>query len=147
MSLLVIFTALILLGINPEPAEATRQLPLQLTGIERDEVPAQISITEPAVGEEPTVTNTSEVPEPSSDAGAGEWHTVEIQSGDNLAGIFSRLGIPPQQLHQILALGGATILTKIYRAGRFDCSQCRNGLVKLNYQIDKLNLLECVVRE
>ncbi len=147
MSLLIIFTTLVLLGINSEPAEATRLLPLQLTGIERDEgdeVPAQISVTEPAVGEDPTVTNASDLPEPSSDAGAGEWHTVEIKSGDNLAGIFSRLGIPPQQLHQILTLGGAAYnLTKIYPGQTLRLlTNAETGLVKLDYQIDKLNLLE-----
>ena len=147
MSLFVIFTTLLLLGINPEQAEATRQLPLQLTGIDTYEVddhPSQISIAEPIAGVEAITAITSAVSDPYADTGDEKWRTIEIKSGDNLAGIFSREGIPPQQLHQIMELGGAAKnLTKIHPGQTLRLlTDSEMGLVNLDYQIDKLNLLE-----
>lgn len=147
ISLFVIFTALLLLGINPEQAEATRQLPLQLTGIEVDEVddfPSRISNADPISDVEAITEITNEVSDSYTDIGDEQWRTIEIKTGDNLAGIFSRQGIPPQQLHQILKLGGAANnLTKIHPGQTLRLlTNSETGLVKLDYQIDKLNLLE-----
>jgi murein DD-endopeptidase MepM/ murein hydrolase activator NlpD len=144
ISLLVIFATLVLLGINPEQAVATRQLPLQITGIEAysgNDFPAQTGVTGPDAGE--AAITPDEVSDPYADT-AGEWHTITIKSGDNLADIFSREGIPPQQLHNILDLGGAAHnLTKIYPGQTLRMlTDSESGLIKLEYQIDKLNLLE-----
>jgi murein DD-endopeptidase MepM/ murein hydrolase activator NlpD len=144
VSLLVILTTLVLLGINPEQAEATRHLPLQITGIdayEGDDSPTQTGIPEPVDGE--AAFTTGEIPD-STVTGSEEWHAIEIKSGDNLADIFSREGIPPQQLHKILDLGGAAHnLTKIYPGQTLRLlTDSESGLIKLDYQIDKLNLLE-----
>jgi murein DD-endopeptidase MepM/ murein hydrolase activator NlpD len=138
ISLLVIITTLVLLGINPEQAAATRQLPLQITGIEAysgDDSPAQTGIAGPFA---------EEVSDPYADTEDEQWHTIEIKSGDNLAGIFSREGISPQQLYKIMNLGGAAHnLTKIYPGQTLRLlTDNESGLIKLEYQIDNMNLLE-----
>lgn len=72
------------------------------------------------------------------------WHVITIKSGDNLANIFSQAGIPPQQLHALLQLGGATHnLKKIYPGQTLSLlTDDALGLVKLTYPIDKLSTLE-----
>jgi murein DD-endopeptidase MepM/ murein hydrolase activator NlpD len=145
ISLLVIFTTLVLLGINPEQAAATRHLPLQITGIEAysgDDSPVQTSIAVPVAGE--TAITPDEVSDPYADTAGEQWHTIEIKSGDNLADIFSREGISPQQLYKIMNLGGAAHnLTKIYPGQTLRLlTDNESGLIKLEYQIDKMNLLE-----
>jgi murein DD-endopeptidase MepM/ murein hydrolase activator NlpD len=145
ISLLVIFTALVLLGINPEQAVATRQIPLQITGIEAysgNDSPARTRVNGPDASE--AAITPDEVSVPYADTAGGQWHTITIKSGDNLADIFSREDIPPQQLQQILDLGGAAHnLTKIYPGQTLRLlTDNESGLIKLEYQIDKLNLLE-----
>lgn len=145
ISLLVIFTILVLLGINPEQAAATRQLPLQITGIEAysgDDSPVQTGIAGPVAGN--AAITPDEVSDPYADTEDEQWHTITIKSGDNLADIFSREGISPQQLFKIMNLGGAAHnLTKIYPGQTLRLlSDKESGLIKLEYQIDKLNLLE-----
>ncbi|MDH3935540.1 MAG: peptidoglycan DD-metalloendopeptidase family protein, partial [Gammaproteobacteria bacterium] len=63
-----------------------------------------------------------------------------------LAGIFSRLGIPPRQLHDLLEQGGAANnLKKIYPGQTLRVmTSDSQGLVKLTYQVDKLSTLEIV---
>jgi murein DD-endopeptidase MepM/ murein hydrolase activator NlpD len=147
ISLLVIFITLILLGINPEQAAATRQLPLPINGIEaynRDDSTAQTGIAGPVAGE--AAISPDEVSDPfaDTDTEGKKWHTIEIKSGDNLADIFSREGISPQQLYKIMNLGGATHnLTKIYPGQTLRLlTDNESGLIRLEYQIDKMNLLE-----
>jgi murein DD-endopeptidase MepM/ murein hydrolase activator NlpD len=74
----------------------------------------------------------------------GNWHSVTIKSGDNLAAIFSKVGIPPQQLHALLQQGGATHnLKKIYPGQTLRLlTDDEQGLIKLSYPIDKLSTLE-----
>ena len=145
MSLLVIFTSLLLFGIHPEQAEATRQLPLQITGIDtyqEDGFSAQIGIPGSIAGNEAIIA--SEVTDPYVDTESENWRTIEIKTGDNLADIFSREGISPQELHKILDLGGAARnLTRIYPGQTLRLlTNAEAELIKLEYQIDKLNLLE-----
>ena len=72
------------------------------------------------------------------------WHDVTIKSGDSLAAIFTKLGIPPQQLHALLEQGGATHnLKKIYPGQSLRLlTDSEQGLLKLSYPIDKLSTLE-----
>ena len=147
ISFLVIFTTLVLLGVNPKQAGATRKQPLPLAGIEKykeDGNRDDIGITEPVTGQEASAANAGEVSEPSANDVDGKWHTVKIESGDNLADIFSSLGIPPSQLHQILQLGGAAHNFAMIHPGQTLrlLTSSDAGLIKLDYQIDKLNLLE-----
>ena len=92
-------------------------------------------------------TATLTIPEPEAEtitiSDTGNWQNVTVKSGDNLAGIFSRLGLPPQQLHAILSQGGvAKKLKKIYpgQTLRFMTND-QQGLVKLTYPIDALSTL------
>ncbi len=144
--------AALFLGFNPEPAEATRHLPLQLSKDNTLDATAltagasvpdtvATSIQPPAESDE-----LAEWPDPDLEPAAleGEWHDVTVESGDSLALIFSRLEIPPQQLHKILELGGAAHnLKKIYpgQSLRF-LTNPELGLVKLEYQIDELSGME-----
>jgi murein DD-endopeptidase MepM/ murein hydrolase activator NlpD len=145
ISLLVIFTILVLLGINPEQAAATRHLPLQITGVEAysgHDSPMQTGIAGP-VADNATITP-DEVSDPYADTEDEQWHTITIKSGDNLADIFSREGVSPQQLYKIMNLGGAAHnLKKIYPGQTLRLlTDNESGLLKLEYQIDKLNILE-----
>ena len=50
----------------------------------------------------------------------GEWQTVKVKRGNNLARIFARLGISPDQLHEIMQLGKTTKrLKKLYPGETF----------------------------
>jgi murein DD-endopeptidase MepM/ murein hydrolase activator NlpD len=83
---------------------------------------------------------------PASSTPEGDWHDITVKSGDSLAAIFSRLGIKPQQLHNLLALGGAVHnLEKIYPGQTIRLqTNSERGLLALSYPIDKLSSLEVV---
>lgn len=79
-----------------------------------------------------------------SSAPATVWQEIEVKKGDSLAGIFSRLGLSPQQLHALMSQGGAiNNLKKIFpgQVLRIN-SSAEHGLVKLLYPIDELSTLE-----
>ena len=58
------------------------------------------------------ITNTEEMDDESPDP---SWKTIEVQQGDNLALIFDRLNLNPQDLHKIISLGDKTeILKRLY---------------------------------
>ncbi|MGD2055854.1 MAG: peptidoglycan DD-metalloendopeptidase family protein [Gammaproteobacteria bacterium] len=158
LSLVTIFTILVLLGINSRPAGATRHIPLELA----DQAPPDAAIRIPAslstAGENPH----SDIGIPSAPPAAGisadvanadatvteqndgEWHTVKIKSGDSLAKIFSKLDISPQQLHKVLTSDSAAHnLKKIYPGQTIRLlTSPEAGLLQLDYQIDELNALE-----
>ena len=138
--LLAVFSVL-LLGFNPEPAKATRHVPLSLSQdkpLEAAPLANQESIpmadTAPAAGNGNPVTA---IPQ-------GTWHDVTVKSGDSLALIFARLEIPAQQLHKIMELGGAAHnLKKIYPGQALRLMTDPDlGLVKLEYIIDELSSME-----
>jgi murein DD-endopeptidase MepM/ murein hydrolase activator NlpD len=74
----------------------------------------------------------------------GDWHTVTVKQGDSLAKIFNRQGIPPRQLHDILATGGiAKKLTRIYPGQTLRMRTTdEDGLLELLYEIDALNQVQ-----
>jgi len=74
----------------------------------------------------------------------GTWHDVTVQSGDSLARIFSQQGIPPRQLHDIIATGGiAKKLTRIYPGQTLRMRTTpEDGLLELLYEIDALNQVQ-----
>jgi murein DD-endopeptidase MepM/ murein hydrolase activator NlpD len=82
-------------------------------------------------------------PEATAEAPIGEWHKVTIKSGDSLARIFNQQGIPPRQLHDIIASGGdAKKLTRIYPGQQLRMrTSDQDGLLELRYEIDALNEL------
>jgi murein DD-endopeptidase MepM/ murein hydrolase activator NlpD len=144
-SLLVALSLVVFHGANQQQAGGTRQLPLQLTGIDRydaENSPGRPAIRD-AINGDDTV-DSGENTDPYTGPEHENWRTIEIKSGDTLAEIFSREGIPPQQLHQILDLGGAARnLTRIYPGQTLSLlTDGDSGLIRLEYQIDTFNLLE-----
>jgi murein DD-endopeptidase MepM/ murein hydrolase activator NlpD len=118
---------------------------LQITGIDtyqEDGFSAQIGIPGSIAGNEAIIA--SEVTDPYVETEGENWRTIEIKTGDTLADIFSREGISPQELHKILDLGGAARnLTRIYPGQTLRLlTNAEAELIKLEYQIDKLNFLE-----
>jgi murein DD-endopeptidase MepM/ murein hydrolase activator NlpD len=146
LSLLILLT-IIVIGLDPDQARATRHIPLELA--QPDTGDTLVLPTEPTAAgipastriEETETVPTTAVAEPGP---AGEWHTVTVKSGDSLAAIFSRLDIPPLQLHKILTSGGAAHNLKKIHPGQVLRIQTDAGdnLVKLEYQIDRLSSLE-----
>jgi murein DD-endopeptidase MepM/ murein hydrolase activator NlpD len=136
--------AAMLWGMDPNPAEATRHvsLPLDVPAPATSLVEAAISGT--ADNDHIKALNNLAAPAAGQEASAGNWHTVTVKSGDSLAGIFSRLGIPPRQLHELLEQGGAASnLKRIYPGQTLRLmTDADKGLIKLSYQIDQLSSLE-----
>jgi murein DD-endopeptidase MepM/ murein hydrolase activator NlpD len=152
--------AVALLTGNSEPARAiqTTSLPLdekenivQDLALPQDLAPETVAL--PALVPEVSTTsiaepdNAGDQAETSADTStdtSSVWHNITIKSGDNLATIFSKAGIPPQQLHSLLQLGGATHnLKKIYPGQTLSLlTDNEQGLIKLIYPIDKLSTLE-----
>ncbi len=73
-----------------------------------------------------------------------EWRTVKVKRGDNLAAIFSRLGVSAKQLHEIMSLGDDTKkLKRIYPGDIFKVSvNSSSELQILNYELNDTQKLE-----
>ena len=147
-SLLAILTILIL-GIDPQPAEATRHLPLEIKQSVTDEqaadpVPATVTdavaVTDTGTAAESSVAD-QETPVQAVTEDQGEWHEYTVKSGNSIAYIFAKLDLPPQQLHAIVSQGGAAKnLEKIYPGQKLRfLTDEHEGLLRLEYQIDKLS--------
>ena len=141
-----VILAIILWGYNPKPAVATRHQPLDIPA-------ATVAVVEtdaPVIADDDPAEQLNMLAPPAAganadaDEAAGNWHEVTIKSGDSLAGIFSRLNIPPKQLHDLLKQGGAASnLKRIYPGQTLRLmTSDDHGLVKLTYQIDRLSTLE-----
>ena len=114
------------------PATNTSEIVAAETGIT-----AEASIPLPHESPQPASTEvTAELP--------GNWHTVTVKQGDSLAKIFNQQGIPPRQLHDILATGGvAKKLTRIYPGQTLRLrTSTEDGLLELLYDIDALNQVQ-----
>ena len=138
--------AFLLWGADPDTAGATRHVSLPLSIPAANTSPAEEVVSTRTDNIEIEELNALSAPAAGTDTIEANWHEVTIKSGDSLAGIFSRLGIPPRQLHDLLEQGGAANnLKKIYpgQTLRLMTSDSQ-GLVKLTYQIDKLSTLEIV---
>lgn len=74
----------------------------------------------------------------------GNWRQVTIKSGDSLARLFKQEGLPPRQLHDILASGDiAKKLTRIYPGQVLRLrTTAEDGLLELRYEIDALNQVQ-----
>ena len=150
MSLLVALSLVAFHAVNQQPVGGTRKLPLPLARIDTRQIdtrqaenpPALSGINDAESGN--NVVDSGRTADPELDAERGNWRTIKIKSGDTLAEIFSREGISPQQLHQILDLGGAARnLARIYPGQALRLlTDSESGLIRLEYQIDKLNTLE-----
>jgi murein DD-endopeptidase MepM/ murein hydrolase activator NlpD len=152
-----------LLSLDPEPAQATRHSPLVIPG-QSGSSPAEVVTSTPPLATEPgipaetaetaqvvetaeaaEVMEAGEPPLPAVVTVTGEpWQEVTVKSGDSLAAIFKRLDISPQELHNLLELGGATQnLRKIYPGQVLRVvTGPDQQLLRLSYPIDQLNTLE-----
>ena len=144
-ALAIVFTA-VLWGINPEPAGATRQIALQLNGVQSKSSPHEAAAAIDDYAAATSIEAFDNLPAPAAGEPEQEdnWHEVTVRNGDSLAAIFSRLDIPPRELHQLLSQGGATHnLKKIYPGQTLRMMTGEGGkLLKLSYQVDKLSTLE-----
>ena len=127
-----------------KPVPLPEKTPAPRASTAQPETTAPVTVTHEAVVSETAV---AEIILSETIAGSmpeDEWHEVTIKSGDNLAVIFSRLGIRPQQLANLLELGGAVKnLKKIYPGQRIRLQTDSNkDLLALSYTIDKLSSLE-----
>ena len=146
LSLLILF-AILMIGFDPDQARATRHIPLELAQPDTGDV--LVLPTEPTAAGIPATTRTTDsgmvtTTEVVEAEPAGNWREVTVKSGDSLAVIFSRLDIPPLQLHKILTSGGAAHNLKKIHPGQTIRLQtdAENNLLKLEYQIDRLSTLE-----
>ena len=113
-----------------------------------DEGPTTLALPE-AVGTDDEGPTTLALPEADGTdkepaAPALVWQEIEVKKGDTLAGIFSRLGLSPQQLHDLMSHGGAVDNLKKIFPGQIlrISSSAEHGLVTLLYPIDELSTLE-----
>lgn len=151
-----VLIGLTLMSLDPEPAQATRHSKLELPdqmasspkagasdaldreaadGIASDLSGQTIKLDIPASSAAPPAVASDE-----------QWQEITVKNGDSLAAIFARLGIPPQELHNLLEQGGATgNLKKIYPGQTLRVITGDDShLVRLSYPIDRLNTLEVV---
>lgn len=103
---------------------------------------AKIEIPEPILNE-PTPQNPEQAIAAEEEQ-SGTWHEITVQAGDSLARIFSKQGVPPRQLHDIVAGGGvAKKLTRIYPGQKLRMRTTpEDGLLELFYEIDALSQVQ-----
>jgi len=107
---------------------------------------AKIQIPEPGFSQPPPQPAEQAVVVEVAQKQPGSWHEITVQSGDSLARIFSKQGIPPGQLHDIVASGGAAKkLTRIYPGQKLRMrTSPEDGLLELFYEIDALNQVQVI---
>ena len=76
------------------------------------------------------------------------WQNVTVKSGDSLALIFSRMGLSPRTLYNIMSLGKEVNRLKKLRAGQVLNFQIEESeLVALEYEVDLTNTLKIIKSE
>lgn len=143
-----VIIGLTLMSLGPEPAQATRhsvlELPQQTASSLKSDTAGKpdadlggrtIELNLPAAHMTPSTMTPDE-----------QWQEITVKNGDSLANIFARLDIAPQELHNLLELGGATQnLKKIFPGQTLRViTDGANHLVKLSYPIDRLNTLNVI---
>ncbi len=69
------------------------------------------------------------------------WQTVTIKPGDHLSSLFPHLGLNPQHLHEIMALGEATAgLARVKPGQEIKFRIAGNQLQELLYEVDEKSL-------
>ena len=127
-----------------KPVAIPDKTPAPRASAAQPETIAPETVTHEALVSETAVAETT-LPETTAGSMPGnDWHEVTVKSGDSLAVIFSRLDISPQQLGNLLELGGAVkCLKKIYPGQHIRLQTAGNkDLLALSYPIDKLSSLE-----
>jgi len=130
------------LGLMPDDAAATRLVTPPMQGIASNSaklVKIPLDIPPPL---ESTVL--AETPPALVGTGpTGQWHSVTVKQGDNLAMIFARLDLSAAQLHQVISSGKATnTLAQLYPGQQIDVRLGSDKqLEELVYIIDETNSL------
>ena len=125
-------------------APAGANAPSMDTGAEETEQPAPRPVAAPlseAAAPDLSMARPGMVIEPP--ARPQNWRPVQVKSGDNLALIFSRLGLGPALLHHIMSLGGEVGRLKKLRPGQLLKFNIEAGeLLGLEYEIDLTRTLQ-----
>ena len=141
----------VMLGFTPDAAKAVRsdslspsETSVNDTDIPETTIPASLPREEPddnnAINPPAVIQANLDI----SPQSPGEWHTVTVKKGDNLALIFSKLGIGAQQLHTLLSAGeDAATLKRLYPGDALklylDSEKQLKGLV---YDVDETRTLQ-----
>ena len=123
----------ILLSLASQQAEATRAEPALATVLQDD---GRIVTVPLALPDAPLSSYVSAAP-----AIELAWQSVTIKPGDHLSSLFPRLGLSPQQLHEIMALGEATAgLARVKPGQEIKFRTAGNQLRGLLYEVDEKSL-------
>lgn len=122
----------ILLSLASQQAEATRAEPALATVLHDDGLTVTVPLALPSAPSTNTaVTPAAELP----------WQSVTIKPGDHLSSLFPRLGLSPQQLHEIMALGDVTAgLARVKPGQEIKFRTAGNQLQELLYEVDEKSL-------
>lgn len=72
-----------------------------------------------------------------------DWRSTTVKSGDNLAVIFSRMGLSPRELHRVMQSGkDATLLKRLVPGQKFRFHIEDNQLQHMVYQINTLKTMK-----
>ena len=137
----------VMLGFTPDAAKAVRSESLSSSDTSTSNISA-IPVDLPR-----TISDTNHATDKTADIATdldtssedfGEWHTVTVKSVDNLAVIFSKLGLSAQQLHSLLSAGKeASALKRLYPGDELkfyiDTQKQLKGLL---YDVDETRTLQ-----
>ncbi len=140
--------ALGLFSLTSFDANAIRVKELQLS-LPETSAPTAAPLEDALLDADPAAEAGLPTPLPEQAAVPGTWHEVTVKPGDSLARIFSKLEIPPRQLHDIVHSGAdAKKLTQIYPGQKLRMRTTpEDGLLELVHEIDALNQLRVVRNE
>ncbi len=120
----------VLLGLASEQAGATRAEPALATILQDDGRTVTLPLALP--------------PSPAaavSPAAESPWRSITIKPGDHLSALFPRLGLKPQQLHEIMALGEATRgLSRVKPGQEIKLRIADKELQELLYEVEEKSL-------
>jgi len=104
-----------------------------------EQIPVSLSIKQAEVYLPPAPKAEPELP----------WQQFKIRAGDSLASIFSKAGLSPRELHEVISLGPDTsILGKIMPGQSIKIRQDKNGKLKdLAYEVSRLKTLHVIGTE
>ena len=144
---LLLGIALIVSGvvISTYTDEAAANRPEMTDAVSRPDAPMSDTADLSASASAAFAADSSAIKQQNSDPAdsGGEWQTVKVKRGDNLSLIFSRLGISPQSLYNILTLGDETKTLKRIRPGqviKLELAE-QSQLLGLMYEIDPTHSL------
>lgn len=137
----------VMLGFAPDAAKAVRSESL-LSSVSSDDstafIPSDLPYTALDTGHGAAARTDIATDLETTSQDPGEWHTVTVKKGDNLALIFSKLGLSAQQLHSLLSAGDdASTLKQLYPGDQLKFYiDTENQLKGLVYDMDETRTLQ-----